>query len=539
MPPPTPLPAPEAWSCSVIEADGTSHGAIRAYPVTLGWELNGIGNHSLYMAGLDSTAALLFSGGEFVDGREVAVHYGTDFVTTCVPSPRQSAGGDTVGPVLSLNGFGFGYHLKRRFIGRLNAHPNLVTVNPDFPTDLAGWSAYGGATVAWSSATGPDGTSGVASVGVSGITNSVGLQQQSIPVGGMPFDTFLWITVWVNVNTGVADYMVPPNGAALRIELRTAAGGGGTFLWEQLANPDWRIKGAWQQVRMKVYVPGGLGSVYLVVQLQAPEGGALYDKVIVRQEERLYTSGDPGTIITALVTHAQDTGIAKTDLFIGMNVVDGGGTNLTRAYKYSGRQNILAAMGEMNDIDGGVDWLPETPALNTREIAVYSPLGYEPPGGRLAATFDTAANAGNVSHYEWVWATDSHADRVIVMGRGDGFELDEGVWFDQLSPDLGWESVFPAKIEGFHDVDQQANGRGRQMRRAHVLRLTVQRTAEFDPAEEVIGDGALLPGRLIDVDVVDGQVNVQEGMKIIKTDLTCETHQAVIDCVMVSELDAS
>jgi len=517
----------------VVEPDGTSHGAIRAYPVSLGWELNGIGQNEAYMAALDPTAALFFAGGEFLDGRELAVFYGVDFVKTILPSPRQKPAPTT----LTLSGFGFGYALKRRYVGRLNAHPNLVTINPDFVTDLAGWATFGGATGTWDAGPGPDGASGVAEVSISAVQNNTGLQNVTlIPVGGQPFDTFLWITVWVNVNSTVADYMVPPDGAALRIELLD---GSSNLLWEQLAAPDWRIKGAWQLVRMKVYVPGGLGTVNLRVQLRAPESGALFDKVLVRQEERLYASGDPGTIITLLVAHAQDTGIGKTDLFIGMNVQDGGGAQLTRAYKYSGRQNILAAMREMETLDGGVDWLPEQPALNTREIAVYSPLGYEPPGGRLQATWADGSSGGNISDYEWLWATEEHADRVIVMGRGDGFELDEGVWVDQLSPDLGWESVFPAKIEGFQDVKTQADGRGRQMRRAHVLRLTIQRTAVFDPAEEVIGDGALLPGRLLDVDLQEGEVDIFEGMKIIKTVLACEPHTATVDCVMVSELDAS
>ena len=532
MPPPTPLVAPGAWSCTVVEADGTSHGAIRAYPMQLGWELNGVGSNSAYMAALDSTAALFFSGGEFLDGRELAVFYDGNFVKTILPSPRQRPAPTT----LDLSGPGFGYHLKRRVVGRLNAHPNLVTINPDFTTDLAGWSAFGGATVAWDTGPGPDGVNGVAEISISS-AGIAGLHNTTlIPVGGQPFDTFLWITVWLNVNTGVADYMVPPDLAALTIELTD---GSSNILWQQRTEADWRIKGQWQQLRMKVYVPGGLGTVNLRVQLRAPEGGALYDKVVVRQEERLYTSGDPGTIISALVNHAQDTGIGKTDLFIGMNVVDGGGVNITRAYKYSGRQNIFSGMGEMVDLDGGVDFLPEQPAANTREIAVYSPLGYEPPGGRLAATWADGASGGNISAYEWVWATDMHADRVIVMGRGDGFELDEGVWYDQTSPDLGWESVFPAKVEGYRDVTEQANGRGRQMRRAHVLRLGIQRTGEYDPAEEVIGDGALLPGRLIDVDLNDGQVDVFEGMKIIKTTLDTETHLATVDCVMVSELGAS
>jgi len=518
----------------VVEADGTSHGAIRAYPQSLTWELNGIGGGDAYMAALDSTAALFFSGGEFLDGRELAVFYDGNFVTYVLPSPRQRPAPTT----LTLNGMGFGYALKRRFVGRFNSQPNLVTINPNFPTDLAGWAAFGGSTVAWDAATGPDGVSGTASVGISAITAAgAGLEYVAlIPVGGQPFDTFLWITAWVNVNTGVLDYMTPPDGGALRIELLD---GSSNLLWEQLSTIDWRIKGAWQQVRMKVYVPGGLGTVNLKLQLRAAEGGVLWDSVLVRQEERLYLSGDPGTIITGLVAHAQDTGVGKTDLFIGMNVVDGGGTNITRAYKYSGRQNILAGMGEMVDLQGGVDWLPETPALNTREIAVYSQLGYEPPGGRLTAMWADQASGGNIADYEWLWATEMHADRVAVMGRGDGFELDEGIWVDQLSPDLGWESVFPAKIEGFADVDEQAIGRGRQMRRAHVLRLAIQRTQAFDPAEEVIGDGALLPGRLLDVDLQDGQVDMLEGMKIIKTKLDCETHLATVDCVMVSELDAS
>jgi hypothetical protein len=425
---------------------------------------------------------------------------------------------------MDLGGTGFPYGLRRRFVGRLDETPNLI-INGGFETDLAAWTTFGGATASWDASTGPDANPGVAELSLSSVGVG-GIFQDSIPVGGLPFDTFLWITAWCNIGTGVFDYMVPPDGGGIVILLHAGA----TFLWQQAATPDWRIKGQWQRVRMKVYMPGGLGAVDLLVQLRTPENLIQWDQVVVHQEERLYAAGDPGTIISLLVTHAQDTSIGKTDLFINTDTARSGysgGFTTVRAYKYSSRANILSAMNEFAGIDGGVDWVGEQPARNTRTIFVYDPQGYEPPGGREALVL-----GDNIQSYEWVWSTDDHADRCIAMGRGDGFEVDEGVAIDAGSPDLGWEQLKPAQIEAVNDTQQTAEGMLQLAAQPVILRVTVQRTETFDPVELCKGDGPILPARLVDVTLVEGQVDINAmGMKIVKTALNPEPHTAVLDLV--------
>lgn len=519
---PPPLDPAGDWSCAVGAADGTLFGALDATAVSLGWELNGLGTDSVYMAAHAPTAALLFDAqGNFLDGREVEIYHDGDYVKSTVPMPRQAPGPTT----LDLSGPGFAYPLRRRYVGRLNPAPNLA-VNPTFATDLAGWTTFGGAVATWVPSPTSDAGVGAAQLSLSSV--GFGGIQQDIPVGGYPFDTFVWVTAWVNVAAAVADYMVPPDQAGIQIELFV----GGVSVWTQIPEPengpDWRIKDRYQRVRMKVYIPAS-GAMTMRLQLRAPENVAFWDQVYVHQEERLYAAGDPATVATLLVSHAQDTGIGKTDLFIGSRTEWGGSVNLTRAYKYSSRANIWTALGEMATLEGGIDFLPEQPARTTREIVHYARDGFEPSAGRAEIRW-----GWNIASYGWAWAGEQHADRLIVLARGDGFEPLEGLYLDDDS-ELGWEYVRAAPIEGYVDPDVAAAGLGQAMARPLILQVVVHRAAGFDPADLCkAADGRLLPARLVDVELIDGQVYVLEPMKITRTQLDTEHHTATLDLVMVT-----
>lgn len=521
------LDPPGSWSCAVGAADGTLFGALDATPVSLGWELDGIGSDSIYMPALAPTAELLFDPlGRFRDGREVETYLDLEFVKSTIPNPNQDSGPPTT---LDLSGVGFLYNLRRTYVGRLNPQPNLAA-NPHFTSDTSGWTTYGGAVATWVPAPAPpDGQVGAAQLSLSSV--GYGGIFQDIEVGGHPFDTVVWVTVQIRVAAGVFEYMVPPDGAGMEVELFI----GGVSVWTQLPDPgdgpDWRVKDTYQQMRMKVYIPTS-GALTMRLKLRAPENIAYHSQVVVTQDERLYASGQPADIIASLVAHAQDTGIGKQQRFITTRTAGtGGGVLINRAYKYRGRQQILTAMGEMATMDGGVDWLGEQPARTTREVVNYDRGGYDP--GLMAEL----RWGYNLVSYAWVWGTDQHADRVIVLGRGDGFEPGEGIYVDDDS-DLGWEYVRAAPIEGFVDPDVAAAGIGKALAAPLTLRVVAHRAAGFDPADLVkAADGRLLPARLVDVDIVEGQVYVRQQMKITRTRLNCEAHTAELDLVFVSEFD--
>jgi hypothetical protein len=252
------------------------------------------------------------------------------------------------------------------------------------------------------------------------------------------------------------------------------------------------------------------------VRLYSPKGLVKYAHISAHREERLNCEGAPADIIGCLVDHAQDTGLNKTDVNITNDESRGEGSILlARRYKYAEAANILSSMQEMSSLQGGVDWLCETPSSNSRVVFTMERSGFDPgPGVKCALVWGENLN-------DWVsgWNPDKRADRGRVQGRGSGDEVTEA-FYDDPDSDLGWEFVRRTTIAGTSHPEAQVEGLGRTYKRPLTFEATVRRTATFDVAYNLHpANGGLLPGRLVDVSLDHGPIHVHEEFKILQRGL--------------------
>lgn len=497
----------------------------------LHWVLNGHNEGSIAGPLIDPNLnTLLDFSGNYIDGREVRVERDDlGVMMQFVPQPRANAA--TVGgpSQFAMEGKGPTFHLTHKYVGRNNAVPNFIR-NGNFDTDVSEWAAGGGgvATFTWSPS--PFEKEPGAAVITSALAGDHYVYQtETVPI--LPYDTFMWFSAWVYIDSSVDVRDLATSGRALWTVWRV----GSTVVWQQGVSPNWRAPGNWQNIRTKVFIPKDQ-TVTMETRLYVPKGTIRYDDIYAHREERLNCEGDPGTIIGCLVSHAQDTGLDKTDVNLGVDTSRGaGGVNIVRRYKYAESARIDNAMSEMASLQGGVDWLCETPNTNTRTIFTMERTGWDPgDSDRVHLVW-----GDNLNRVTWIWNQEKRADIVRVQGRGSGDEVTETVFNDPDS-DLGWEFVRFASIEGSAHPEEQAEGLGRTFKRPLTLEVDVVRTATFDVAMNCSTDGGrsggLLPGRLIDVDFDYGPVHIHEQFKCLDTILDTRKETATLQLVSVSTL---
>lgn len=468
------------------------------------WTLNGFGGATLSGPVHDPELAALFdSAGNVRDDREIQISRDDiGILQTVIPSPRI-----TLGPAtrrIEMQCPGVAYHLSRKYVGRNNEAPDFIT-NGSFDTNVLNWTGVG-TTPSWQSSPYED-TPG--SMLLDTVAAGNFYASQTILVPAQPFATFMWLNAWIYLDASISVHDLATSGRGLWTVWRV----GSTVVWQQGVSPDWRNVGEWQQVSTKVFIPANQVQT-MEVRLYAPKGKIRWDAVTAHREERLNCEGPtPGAIIGCLVTHAQDTGLNKIDMNINVDTSRGEGTAvLVRRYKYAEAAKISNAMSEMASLQGGCDWLCEVPATNSRIVYTMERTGYDVGSGQATLTW-----GGNLVGVEQVWNPDQRADQVRVQGRGSGDEVTEAFWDDPDS-DLGWEFIRRTSIEGTPHPQDQADGLGRLFRRPITLVLTVARTVDFDPAYQC-RQGNILPGRLVQVNVVEGIVNINERFKILDTEL--------------------
>lgn len=520
---PQPMFQIDEYVITVVDRLGATHETLTPdfTCTSLRWERNGLGGGTI--AG-PITSPLLHAffdaQGNWIDNRLVAVYRGTNFIKTFVPSPHADA------HTLDIDGAGRAYDLSRKFVGRNNAQPNLAT-NGAFDTDVDGWTVVGSAGLTWAP------TEGHAKPGAASlVASSTGdnYMQQNITVPSQPFDTFVWIEVWARLPAAVADGHMP--GEELAIKVVASVSGVNVFIdGTQL---DWKRSGVWQRVVLKVYIPGGQTSV-LNVQLHSPvTESVLYDDVYIRREERLYATGGPEEIIGALVRHAQDESIGKTNVGITVDSTNSSGeVALARGYKYAERANILTAIQEISQLNRSVDWHLEEPALGQAVLTTYPRRGFD------TGNMKTLTYGHNVNQFQWVWDTPRRADIVAYLGRGSGDLVNEAFANDP-DTDVGWEKVIFATIEASIATQDAADGVLAVIKRARVLRLFAHRAWDgafvFDPIESLwIGD--LLPCRQVMVNIDFGPIHVHEVCLIVAVEATPNTCVAAIDVIPITAIE--
>lgn len=491
----------------------------------MSWQLNGQGGATMHGPILDDVllSGLIDVNGNAIDGHEV--HFGRDDLGVCqitVPSPRANP------QQFQAEAFGVPFHLTHRYIGRNNPTPNLV-VNGGFDTDILDWTGNAVSSMVWS----PDPVDTVpGSLVLTASSAGDSYAYQNIEIDALPYATFVWLeaAVWVD------DAVDPVNLATSGRGLWTVWTEGSTVVWQQGVSPNWRNTDVWQKVHTKIFVDAGFSGT-VQVRLYCPRGLVRWDTVIMHREERLACSGTPSDIIGCLVAHAQDGGFNKGELNISVDNSRGeGAITINRFYKFAEAAQILQAMGEMASLAGGVDWLCEYPAANARTIFTMERSGWEPPT-KLTLTWGE-----NLNGWTWVWNPARHTEILRVQGRGSGDQVTEAI---ALVPDedrtWAWEFVRRASIEGSDHPVEQALGLFNLYRRPLTVQATVRRTEDFDVLTQLCtsngGDGPLLPGRRVHVDIEHGPISVHEDFKVLQVDFTPEHETADVQLVAVSTLE--
>lgn len=515
-----PLPQIGTYDITVTSNAGAIFAHLDTATVTtLKWEANGYGSGTITVPLNDPHLnELIDSDGNVIDGREIQVQLNSSYLATIIPAPTASPS------LLTISGPGPAYHLKRRYVGRLNGTPNLA-LNPTFATDLTSWTAVA-TTQTQVSTPAQVGTGSMRLVG-----GSVGdhYSHQSITVASQPFDTFMWFTGWLYVANGV-----DPQDLIQGRSIFTTWTIGATLVWQQGVRANWRIIDSWQRLKFKVFVPANT-TYTLDLRLYSPVGTVYYDELTVHREERLYLSGDPATIICGLVSHAQDTSIGKVSANIGCDTSNGtGSAQVTRAYKYSERAPIMAAMSDMQSLMGGVDWTCESDGVN-RDILTFERQGVTPTG-KATLKWDVLDPASNISDWTWTWTPDNRADKIIIGGRGSGDDFQEGLadTSDPMTP-LGWEFFKATKIEATPEAQTLADGYGEILKRPITLKVTVHRNDFFDPAI-LVRLGILKPCRIVRCIITQGPIQFDEDCKILDATLNPEPDTVTLNLIPVSEI---
>lgn len=520
---PPPMPAVDDWVIKVVDRLGATHETLTPdFTVTsLRWERCGLGGATI-LGPVDSALlhALLDAQGNWIDDRLIALYRGTNFFKTMVPSPRAD------NRQLDIDGAGRMYDLSRKYVGRNNQQPNLAT-NPSFDTGVDDYVEVGSVDLVWAPT---EGHSKPGAASVSASSSGDNYFYQDILVESAPFETFVWIEGWAKVPATVAAGNLPGEELGLKVVASIA----GVNVFIDGTTLDWTQIGRWQRVVLKVYVDAGTTATLRVEFMSPTTQSVLWDDVYVRREERLYATGGPEEIITALVIHAQDESIGKTNVGIGVDTSNSSGAvALTRAYKYAERANILSAIQEVSQLNRSVDWHLDEPTLTTPVVATYPRVGFD------TGDMQTLTYGFNCNNFMWVWDTPRRADIVAYLGRGSGDLVNEAFYND---PDtvVGWERVVFATIEASIATQDAADGIGAVIKRARVLRMFAHRTWDgafvWDPAEKLLS-GDLLPCRQVMVHLDRGRFHVHEVCNIVAVELTPGFETAAIDVIPISAIE--
>ena len=525
--PPETLPALGLWYAEVRDLFGGFYTTLtdRFTISKLRWELNGTGGGNLSGPILDPGLDALFDdAGNVIDGREIQV--GRDDIGVLmhlVPSPRANP------RTMEIEGFGPFFHLTRKYVGRNNPPPDLIT-NGHFDVDVSGWTGVGVSSMTWEPFPNDDLGPGRMVLTSSAAGNFYAEQIVDIPAH--PDATFIWLNATIEIDSAVSVRDLATSGRALWTVWTDPPGT--TVIWQQGVSPDWRRVGDLQTLSTKIFVPASQHSK-MRVRLYVPKGQVKWAAVEARREERLVCDGSPGIIIGCLVAHAQDGGLGKT--FVNLDVNDGrgeGSIEINRHYKFAEGANIGSASQEMASLNGGVDFLTEMPAENDRTIFTMERTGWDPGAEKVTLVW-----GDNLNGFEWTWNPSKRADRGRVQGRGSGDEVTEA-FYDDPDSDLGWEFVRRATIEGTPHPEMQAEGLGRTFKRPLTVKATVRRTPTFDVAINLRtsggGAGALLPGRLVTVQIDHGPVHVDEDFKVLSVEFTPEAETAEMELIPVATL---
>jgi hypothetical protein len=177
-------------------------------------------------------------------------------------------------------------------------------------------------------------------------------------------------------------------------------------------------QGEWLRFEIPLTQPFKAGEPETIgVRIYPPKGVVYWDGIGLFRDEALKFRRTPQRdIAEALVDHAQDTSIEKSD--VNLTVDPGpGGARRDRTYPFVERANIFEAVSEFTDLDNGFD-------LHTR----YTPTSRHVVCRRQGRVVRAAAlqTGRNVSSFQWTFDGEQAATAAVTLGQGSSPAREEG-----------------------------------------------------------------------------------------------------------------
>lgn len=212
-------------------------------------------------------------------------------------------------------------------------------------------------------------------------------------------------------------------------------------------------KGRWLRLETSINIPNDGVAYSIDTRLYSPNGTIYWDEITLTVSEHLgYYNVDQNSIITGLITHAQDATKGKSDLKIGTNIPTTG-IKRTREYFTQDRLQISEALKEFPTLFDGMD-LAMTYTPTTRTMRGYYPRkGVDSPQALVLGQ--------NILSFGLDIDGDQTSTQVIVQADGEGSDREEGIATDStLLNGLVLEKVYNATPGSAISSLQQQASRG-------------------------------------------------------------------------------
>lgn len=238
-------------------------------------------------------------------------------------------------------------------------------------------------------------------------------------------------------------------------------------------------KDTWVRMEAPLQQPVVAGTTeWIQVMLGTPIGSVYYDEVsLVRNERLYYNNVDQATIAQAVVEHAQDTTIGKSDLRIATSCPPTGVLR-TRIYEYSNHEWISDLLDEWPQLFNGMDWSVDITATTRTFVTHYPMRGARKPKQALVLGKNIATLTVDKD------GTQTANSLIVRADGGSGAGQEEALASDptSLQDGLVLEMVYNATPGSAINSLQAQADRGLRRYRDPVTMPTLS-------TYEVVGDG--------------------------------------------------
>lgn len=430
------------------------------------------------------------------------------------PIVRADAGIDKV----SLQCRGLLWYYDRRFFGTAD-RPNLLT-NPEFESDLTGWTASG----VTASAVTSHRTLGAKSCKLVQANAGVDTYEyQSFAHTGTGVGTLLTVAGWFYLQDG--GYVGPAlDSRGLYIEIQNGA---------TIDAYDFSIidgdtpRNVWQRAETQVWLPPNTTRT-INVRLYAPGGTIFWDAITcTRMESFTALAEDQAQILQYVSDYAQDNFAfthGKSDLNITATSTTCPPTGVTRDYfqQFADHANIGDSIRQFSELSDGVDISVEFTGTTRAFHTWYPNKGTD---RTATVTISEAMLAGGSAPFGYRFDGEQAADSVVVLGDGDGPDREEGGATDTSAfGGTTYEAVVSAEPGTAIDrLDTRATELLRALKQPESITVSVHEPSADLLKTVVVGDS-------ITLDITHGFIQATGGWRVVARKFAPGSEALTFEC---------